>query len=179
MSDFENRLLDPVNTVLADATRQELISRALVRRWQNIDQFGTLILVVTIVGSGVAGAGTVWLAKGWQGIWLAATVVGIAFSIENLWLSTSEKVARQRDFYTDFVVIRRELEKLREDIKLGIEYTLAKETYDKLYARLNESASEAASQNISIVFTANLDRSVAEQMKKHMLDKFGYQVSVN
>jgi hypothetical protein len=184
MSSFESGLLVPVNSgllvpvnkVLTDATHQEFISRALVRRWQNIDQFGTLTLVVTIIGSGAAGVGIIWLAMGWEWIWSAATVVGIAFSIENLWLSTSEKVTRQREFYTVFVVIRRELEKLREDINLGIEYKLAKEIYDKLYDRLNKSASEAANLNISIVYTSNLDRSVTEQLKEHMLKEYGIEI---
>ena len=76
-------------------------------------------------------------------------------------------------------MIRRELEKLRQDIKLGIEYKLAKEIYDKLYAKLIESASAAASLNISIIYTSNLDRTVTKQLKEHMVKEYGYQVSVD
>jgi hypothetical protein len=174
--DFESRLLEPITKVLGDATLQEFISRALVRRWQNIDQIGTLILIGTIVGSGVAGAGTVWLAKGWEWFWSGLTVVAIIFSIENLWLSTSEKVWKQREFYTGFVAIRGELDKLREDVKLGIPYELARSAYDDLYARLNKCAGDAASLNISIVYTNKLDCAVTQHWKVHMKKKYGYEV---
>ena len=182
MKNLPEQLLSAAFGILGDTVRQEYTSKALVDRWQLIEQIGNVLLIISVLGAGVTGTGTIWFDVSWSIAWAILTAYAAAFSLINLAISTSTNVREQSELYTGFSVLRREIEKFRSDLLLWLseyaenpnsdkgerEFQRLKKQYDDLATRLIALAKRAAERHIGYIYTDQLDRKAAGQCEQFM-----------
>jgi uncharacterized protein YeeX (DUF496 family) len=143
---------------------QELLSDALVHRWQGVDISTAFVVAATASGSTIAGL-ALWSEPGWEIVWGIIAVVAAVASIGRTVLGVTSRVKDQTDLHHDFLSLRVSLENFRTQLKIGMTVEEAKTAFNDL---LKTYADRMGRTSTDIVETLRLRRKVQERLNDIM-----------
>jgi hypothetical protein len=150
----------PSFKALCDAYYQELLSSALVKRWQDIDVVTGFLVALTASGSTIAGL-TLWSKPEFVGIWGTIAVVAAIASICRSVLDVTSRVKQQTDLHHTFLKLRVQIENFRTELGIDMSLDDAKKEFE---AVLNDYRDSMARTDPDIAATSGLQRNVQKQV---------------
>lgn len=137
MSQDLNSYWQPSYETYYAAYYQELVSEAVIGRWQNIDYLTAFFVAATASGSTVTGL-SFWSKPGWVTVWGSIAVLVSLSSIAHGAVKVPDRLKTQEERRRLFSKLRIDVETFRHQLRIGLSLVEAQKRFDKLRERYSE-----------------------------------------
>lgn len=158
---------EPSFQTLYDAWYQELVSEALLVRWERIDIVATFLAAITASGSAIAGW-TLWTQPGWKFLWVVLAGIASVLIIAHGAMRVPSRVKEQGELHKLFSELRVDLETFRQELVTSLKVNEAQVRYLDLRNRLSQCIKLT---HPDIAYTTRFGNNIQEKLNGILEDK--------
>lgn len=167
--DKRDNLWNAVFEIFYDCYFEEIVSHRLVQRWSIIDDITKWLVALTASGSAVAGW-ALWNNEGYKEIWLSISMLAGFLSITHSSLGIQARIKSWAETKKSFVLLRMELQSIRQDMKIDPEFDI--ELIGKRILAARSRYEDAMAQlGVDSFRGSRLENDAQEQLNKLIADQ--------
>lgn len=167
--DKRDNLWEASFEIFYDCYFEEIVSSKLVQFWSIVDDVTKWLVALTASSSAIAGW-ALWNDAGYKELWLAVSMVASFLSITHSSLGIQSRIKSWSETKKSFVMLRMELQSIRQDISIDPRFEIEKMQERLLKAR--SKYEDAMSQLGTDSFRSNkIERKAQEQLNKVIEDQ--------